>query len=78
MLFYGMDVQFKGKNMLYYSRGVKRRQSFTTGAAFYFYNNISFNFEMVRHGLVVIMQEFLISDSKLIPRWEGFYLLLDV
>ena len=31
-------MQFKGKYMLHYSRGVKRQQSFTTGAAFYVYN----------------------------------------
>ena len=55
MLFYEMDVQFKGKNMLPYSRGVKRQQGFTTGAAFYVYNVLSFNFEMVHHVLVVIM-----------------------
>ena len=73
-----MDVQLKGKNMLHYSKGVKQRQGFTTGAAFCVYNNISFNFEMVHHGLAVIMQEILISDLKSIPRWEGFYLLLDV
>ena len=65
-----MDVQFKGKNMLHYSRGVKRQQGFTTGAAFYVYNVISFIFEMVHHGLVVIMPEIQISDSGLIPSWE--------
>ena len=54
--------------MLHYSRGVKRQQGFTTGAVFYVYNVISFNFEMVHHGLVVMMPEFLISDSRTIPR----------
>ena len=68
----------KGKNLLHYSRGVKSQQGFTTRAAFYVYNVISFNFKMVHHGLVVIMPEILISDSILIPRWEGYDLLLDV
>ena len=45
-----MDVQFKGKNMLHYSRGVKRQQDFTTGDAFYVYNVISLIFEMVHRG----------------------------
>ena len=45
-----MDVQFKGKNMLHYSRGVKRQQGFTTGDAFYVYNVISLIFEMVHRG----------------------------
>ena len=61
-----------------YGRGVKRQQGFTTGAAFYDYNVISFNLEMVHHGLVVIMSEILISDSRSIPRWGGYDLLLDV
>ena len=64
--------------MLHYSREVKRQQCFTTGAVFYVYNVISFNFEMVHHGLVVMMPEFLISDSTTITRWEGYDLLLDV
>ena len=63
-------MQFKGKNMLHYSRGVKRQQGFTTGAAFYVYNVISFTLEMVHHGLVVIISEFQISDSGSIPRGE--------
>ena len=71
-------MQFKSKNMLHYSRSVKRQQGFTTGTAFYVYNVISFNFEMVHHGLVVIMPELLISDSRTIPRWEGYDLLIDV
>ena len=45
-----MDVQFKGKNMLHYSRGVRRQQGFTAGAAFYVYNVISLIFEMVHRG----------------------------
>ena len=32
---------------------------------------------MVHHGLVVIMPEILISDLILIPRWEGYDLLLE-
>ena len=64
--------------MLRYSLGKKRQQGFTIGTAFYVYNVIRFNFEMVHHGLVVIMPEFLISDSRTIPRWEGYDLLLDV
>ena len=71
-------MQFKGKNMLHYSRGVKRQPGFTTGAAFYVYNVISFNFEMVHHDLVVIMPESLISDSSSIPRCEGYDFLIDV
>ena len=63
-------MQFKGKNMLHYSRGVKRQQDFTTGAAFYVYNVISFIFEMVYDSLVVIMPEIQISDLRPIPRWE--------
>ena len=63
-------MQFKGKNMLHYSRGVKRQQGFTTGAVFYVYNVISFLYEMVHHGLVVIMPEIQISDSGSMPRWE--------
>ena len=58
--------------------GVKRRQGFTKGAAFYVYNVISFTFEMLHDGLVVIMPEILISDSRSIPRREGYDLLLDV
>ena len=61
-------MQFKGKNMLHYSRGVKRQQDFTTGAAFYVYNVISFIFEMVYDSLVVIMPEIQISDLRPIPR----------
>ena len=71
-------MQFKGKNMLHYSRGVKRQQRSTTGAVFYVYNVISFILDMVHHGLVVIMPEILISDSRSIPRREGYDLLLDV
>ena len=56
--------------MLHYSRGVKRQQDFTTGAAFYVYNVISFIFEMVYDSLVVIMPEIQISDLRPIPRWE--------
>ena len=63
-------MQFKGKNMLHYSRGVKRQQGFTTGAAFYVYNVISFIFEMVYDSLVVIMPEIQIGDLRPIPRWE--------
>ena len=48
-----MDVEFKGKNMFLYSRGVKRQQGSTTGVAFYVYNVIVFNFEMDYNGLVV-------------------------
>ena len=66
VLFQGMDVKFKGKNMLHYSRGVKRQQGFTTGAAFYVYNVISFTLEMVHHGLVVIMPEIQISDRSVV------------
>ena len=34
---------------------------------------------MVHHdGLVVIISEILISDSRSIPRWGGYDLLLDV
>ena len=50
-------MEFKGKNMFLYSRGVKRQQGFTTGVAFYVYNVIVFNFEMDYNGLVVIMSE---------------------
>ena len=64
--------------MLHDYRVVKRQQGFTTKTAFYVYNVISFNFEMVHHGLVVMMPEFLISDSTTITRWEGYDLLLDV
>ena len=71
-------MQFKGENMLHYSRGVKRQQDFTTGAAFYVYNIISFIYKMVHHDLVVIMPEILISDSRSITWWEGYDLLLDV
>ena len=53
-----MDLEFKGNNMSYYSRGVKRQQGFTTGVAFYVYNVIVFNFKMDYNGLVVIMSEF--------------------
>ena len=56
--------------MLHYSRGVKRQLGFTTGAAFYVYNVISFTLEMAHHDLVVIMPEIQISDSGSIPRWE--------
>ena len=63
-------MQLKKKNMLHYSRGVKRQQDFTTGAAFYVYNVISFIFEMVYDSLVVIMPEIQISDLRPIPRWE--------
>ena len=62
-------MQFSKKNMLHYSRGVKRQQDFTTGAAFYVYNVISFIFEMmIHHGLVVIIPEVQISNSGSIPR----------
>ena len=71
-------MQFKGKNMFYYSRGVKKQQGFTTGAAFYVHNVISFIYKMVHHDLVVIMPEILISDSRSIPWWEGYDFLLDV
>ena len=64
--------------MLHYFRGVKRQQGSTTGAALYVYNILSFTIEMVHHGLVVVMPQFRISDSKSIPRWEGYDLLLDV
>ena len=70
MVFKGMDVHFKGKNMLHYSRRVKRQQGFTTGAAFYVYNAISFMFEMVHQGLAIIMTEIQVSDSRSVPRWE--------
>ena len=63
-------MQLNGKNMLHYSRGVKRQQGFTTGAAFYVHNVISFTLEMVHHGLVVIMPEIQISDSGSVLRWE--------
>ena len=63
-------MQLKKKNMLHYSRGVKRQQDFTTGAAFYVYNVISFIFEMVYDSLVVIMPEIQIGDLRPIPRWE--------
>ena len=63
-------MQFKGKNMLHYSRGVKRQKGFTTGAEFYVHNGISFIFEIVHHGLVVVMPEIQISDSGSIPRRE--------
>ena len=63
-------MQLKKKNILHYSRGVKRQQDFTTGAAFYVYNVISFIFEMVYDSLVVIMPEIQISDLRPIPRWE--------
>ena len=63
-------MQLKKKNMLHYSRGVKRQQDFTTGAAFYVYNVISFIFEMVYDSLVVIIPEIQISDLRPIPRWE--------
>ena len=66
----GNGCAIQGKNMLHYSRGVKRQQGFTTGAAFYVYNVISFTLEMVHHGLVVIISEFQISDSGSIPRGE--------
>ena len=59
-------------------QAMKRQQGFTTGTTFYVYNVISFNFEMVHHGLVVIMPELLINDSRTIPRWEGYDLLIDV
>ena len=64
-------MQFKGKNMLHYSRGVKRQQGFTTGAAFYVYDVISLIFEMFHHGhgfhgLVVIMPEIQISDRSVV------------
>ena len=74
----GIDVQFKGKNMFHYSRGVKRQQGFTTGAEFYVHNGISFIFKIVPHGLVAIMPEIQISDSGSIPRWEWYDLLLDI
>ena len=51
-------MEFKSKNLLHYSRGVKRQQGFTTGVAFYVYNVIVFNFKMNYNGLVVIMSEF--------------------
>ena len=65
-----MDEHSREKNMLHYSRGVKQQQGLTTGAAFYVYNVISFLYEMVYHGLVVIMSEIQISDSGSMPRWE--------
>ena len=69
----------RGKICWIYCKGVKRQQGFTTGAAFYVYNVISFNLKMVHHdGLVVIISEILISDSRSIPRWGGYDLLLDV
>ena len=71
-------MQFKGKCESHYSRGVKGQQGFTTGAAFYVYNVISFNFEMVHHGLVATMPEVLISEWRLISRRKGYDLLLDV
>ena len=67
------------ENMLHYSRGVKRQQGFTTGAAFYVYNVISFIFEMVHHGHGSSSSrryharnpgQRQISGSKSIPRWE--------
>ena len=61
-------MHFEGKNMLHYSRGVKRQKGFTTGAAFYVYNVISFIFEMIHHGLVVIIPEIEVSNSGSIPR----------
>ena len=64
--------------MLHYSRGVKRQQGFTTGAAFYVYNVISFLCEMVHHGLAVIMPEIQISDLGSMPGWEWYDLILDV
>ena len=64
VLFQGMDVQFKGKYMLHYSRGVKQQQGFTTGAAFFVYNVRSFTFEMLHDGLVVIMPEILINSQE--------------
>ena len=64
--------------MLHDYRVVKRQQGFTTKTAFYVYNVISFNFEMVHHGLVVIIPELLIINSRTIPRWEGHDLLIDV
>ena len=66
----GNGCAIQGKNMLHYSRGVKRQLGFTTGAAFYVYNVISFTLEMAHHDLVVIMPEIQISDSGSIPRWE--------
>ena len=71
-------MQFKGKYEWHHSRGVKGQQGFTTGATFYVYNVTSFNFEIVHHGLVVIMPEVLTSESRLISRWKGYDLLLDV
>ena len=64
--------------MLHDYRVVKRQQGFTTKTAFYVYNVISFNFEMVHHGLVVIIPELLIINSRTTPRWEGHDLLIDV
>ena len=66
----GNGCAIQGKNMLHYSRGVKRQQGFTTGAAIYVYNVISFTLEMVHGGVAVIMSEIQISDSGSIPRGE--------
>ena len=65
----GNVCAIQGKKYAGLLQGVKRQQGFTTGAEFYVYNVISFIFEMVHHGLVVIMSEIQINDSKSILRW---------
>ena len=77
----GNGCAIQGKNMLHYSRGVKRHQSFTTGAAFYVYNVISFIFEMVHHGhgssssrgyhaRNLDQRQITSRTDKSTPRWE--------
>ena len=43
VLFKGMGVEFKGKIIFRYSRGVTGQQGFTTGVGFYVYNVIGYS-----------------------------------
>ena len=67
VLFWGKDVEFKGKIMLHYFRGVKRQQDFTAGVGFNVYNVIGLTTEADLNGVVVNEPESNSNNPRSLP-----------
>ena len=72
-----MGVEFKGKIMFHYPRGVKRQQGFTTAVGFYVYV-MGQPIGIGPNGVVVDQPEFQSSGQSFFPGWGEFDLLFNV